>query len=225
MNVDQLSKMMEIMMMQNLSSAGNVNTGSEDDFGASTMIGNQNTLMFEVLLQALLKDKSTGEGTESIAADNKDNSASASASAKNQSFLNNASDDITNAIKNAASKYGVDEDLISAVVKQESGFNPGAVSKAGAEGLMQLMPKTAESLGVTNPFDVLQNVDGGTRYLKNLIDSFGGSKELALAAYNGGISRMNRRGVDTVEEINRMPAETQNYVNKVMNTYNKMKNI
>jgi len=84
---------------------------------------------------------------------------------------------------------------------------------------MQLMPSTASSLGVNNPFDALENVDGGTRYLKKLIDGFDGNVELALSAYNGGIGRMNRLGVDSKDKINRMPSETQRYVEKVMNTY------
>lgn len=130
-----------------------------------------------------------------------------------------SNENIEIAIQAAAKKYGVDEDFIKAMIKQESSFRTDAVSKAGAMGLMQLMPKTAESLGVSNPFNVMENVDGGTKYIKKLMDSFGGSKELALSAYNGGISRMNRRGVDTTEEISNMPKETQNYVDKVMKAY------
>ena len=68
-------------------------------------------------------------------------------------------------------------------------------------------------------YDALENIDGGTKYIKKLVDSFGGNKELALSAYNGGISRMNRRGVDTVAEIDLMPKETQNYVDKVMKNF------
>ena len=146
--------------------------------------------------------------------------------ANSQTSTNNtaaSNENIDIAIQAAAKKYGVDEDFIKAMIKQESSFRSDAVSKAGAMGLMQLMPKTAESLGVNNPFNVMENVDGGTKYIKNLMDSFGGSKELALSAYNGGISRMNRRGVDTTEEIINMPKETQNYVDKVMKAYESYK--
>ena len=85
----------------------------------------------------------------------------------------------------AAAKYGVSADLLSAVAKQESGYNPSAASPAGAQGLMQLMPATARGLGVTNPFDPAQAVDGAARLLSSLLDRFG-STELALAAYNAG---------------------------------------
>lgn len=126
-------------------------------------------------------------------------------------------------IERIARKYNVDEDLIKSVIKQESAFNPKAVSSCGAMGLMQLMPKTAESLDVNNPFDALDNIDGGTRYLKRLLDTFNGNKELALAAYNGGVGRMKKLGVDSVYDISKMPLETKNYVTNVIKNYNKYK--
>jgi soluble lytic murein transglycosylase-like protein len=135
------------------------------------------------------------------------------------------SGEINNVIEQAAQKYGIDGEFIKAIVKQESSYNPDAVSKAGAIGLMQLMPTTAQSLGVKNPFDVLENIDGGTKYIKKLVDSFGGNKELALSAYNGGIGRMNKRGVDTTAEIDLMPKETQDYVSKVMKNYEDYKKV
>lgn len=113
-------------------------------------------------------------------------------------------------IKEASEKYGVGEDIISAVIKQESSFNAQAVSRCGAQGLMQLMPATAKSLGVTNPFDAEQNIMAGTHYLKQKLDEFGGDLSLALAAYNAGSGAVRKyAGIPPYQE-------TQNYVNKIM---------
>lgn len=97
-------------------------------------------------------------------------------------------------IREKARKYGVDEDLIRSVVKMESGGNPLATSKVGAMGLMQLMPSTAEMLGVQDPYDPEQNLEGGIRYLKNLLGKYQGREDLSLAAYHSGPSRVDRYG-------------------------------
>src|SRR5687768_18156243 len=91
-----------------------------------------------------------------------------------------------NEILEASNRYGVPVRLVSAVIRAESGFNPRAVSRKGAQGLMQLMPTTAASLGVRNSFDPKQNIDGGVRHLRGLIDRFPSNLPFALAAYNAG---------------------------------------
>ena len=127
---------------------------------------------------------------------------------------------IEDAVNKASAKYGVDKKLIEAVINQESSYNPNAVSSSGAQGLMQLMPSTASSLGVTDSYDIDQNVDGGTKYLKGLLNQYGQSKELALSAYNAGSNTLKKDGVDSKDKIDRLPFETRNYVSQIMKYYN-----
>jgi len=120
-------------------------------------------------------------------------------------------------IDKAARRYGVDPCLVKAVIKMESNFNCMAESKKGAQGLMQLMPGTARDMRVGNPFDPKDNIFGGTRYLRKMLDLFQGDVKLALAAYNAGPER--------VKAIGRIPpfSETMNYVDKVLYHYQKYK--
>jgi soluble lytic murein transglycosylase-like protein len=113
----------------------------------------------------------------------------------------------------AARRHGLDPDLVMAVVSVESGFRPQAVSPKGAQGLMQLMPKTASSLGVANAFDPAQNLDGGTRHLGQLLTLYGGDLTRALAAYNAGEGAVHRHGGVPPYR------ETRAYVKKVLEQY------
>jgi soluble lytic murein transglycosylase-like protein len=113
-------------------------------------------------------------------------------------------------ISSSAAKYGVNPSLIKAVIHAESGYNPNAVSRKGASGLMQLMPGTARSLKVSNCLDPKDNVEGGVKYLRFLLDTFRGDVSLAVAAYNAGLNKVARYG--GIPPYN----ETRTYVNRVL---------
>jgi soluble lytic murein transglycosylase-like protein len=113
-------------------------------------------------------------------------------------------------IKEAADRYGIPEDVIAAVIQTESQFNPRAVSRRGAQGLMQLMPETAASLGVSDPFSPREKIDGGVRHLRGLMDRFNNDLPLALAAYNAGhVAVLHYGGIPPYPE-------TRAYVSRIL---------
>lgn len=124
-----------------------------------------------------------------------------------------STDEYRQYVTNTASKYEIEPDLIHAVIKTESNGNHRAVSRKGAMGLMQLMPSTANDMNVTNPFNPEENIEGGTRYLRYLLEKFNGNISLALAAYNAGPKTVERHGA--IPPI----FETREYVKRVLSLY------
>lgn len=209
MKVDDVQKLLEIQLISQI-----IKSTSSDDNSDSSF----STLM-ESMLNAIVNKNGNLNLNSLVSGNNGTLNA-----IKNSINTNVTSGNLTidEAVDKASKEYNVDKKLILAVIQQESSFDPNSVSSAGAEGLMQLMPETAKELGVNNAFNIEQNVEGGTKYLKNLLDMYGNSKEMALAAYNAGPGAVNSRGVRNASDIYKMSSETKDYVQKVMSNYNKL---
>ncbi len=158
--------------------------------------------IFEAFLDEIITDKAENKETLEL---------------KSKIDLKAQSANVEELIETFSEKYNVDSDFIKAIIKQESGFNTKATSKKGAMGLMQLMPKTAEALGVIDAYNPSQNIEGGVKYLRQMLDKYDNNLEMALAAYNAGPSAVQKYGGIPPYK------ETQNYVKTIMNTYNKVK--
>lgn len=191
--------------------AGSLSSGLYGTGSPASAYSAMSATMLNTLEQALSNTLSTDSGSSGTTLDGmltKDATLSGTTSAMPASTAS-----VNAAISAAAARYGVPADLIRAVANQESGFDSNAVSPAGAQGIMQLMPRTAQELGVTDPFDAAQNIDAGTRYLSGLIQQVHGNIPLALAAYNAGPG--------AVEQYGGIPPypETQNYVKDVLSKW------
>ncbi len=169
-------------------------------------------LMFDLLDRLLtkLEDGGQSSGTNGLLASTNGLTSSITSSGSSNTPVTG---DFASLINQAAEKYDVDPSLVQAVIKAESNFNPNAVSSAGALGLMQLMPGTASGLGVSNPLDPAQNIDGGVHFLSNLLQHYNGNVQLAVAAYNAGPGAVDRYGGIPPYQ------ETQTYVNRVLGYY------
>lgn len=154
--------------------------------------------------------------SQNVSKANLSGSSSISKSTENSDYMKK----IYKAVDEASAKYGIDKNLILAVIKQESDFDSSTTSEAGAVGLMQIMPSNFSYLGIVNGYDINENINGGTKLLKEYIDKYDGNVEMALMAYNGGPGTIQKRGVSSADELYKMPKETQNYVPKVLGYYN-----
>lgn len=158
---------------------------------------------FQAFMQTELKGRRMAADQKSIGVNR----------AVQSAFTSDAPRNISKLILQSAQKYGVDPKLVDAVARTESNYRPDAVSEAGAVGVMQLMPETAASLGVRNMYDPRENIEGGTKYIKQLLTSFDGDVSKAVAAYNAGPQAVkNYEGVPPYRE-------TKDYVRKVLDIY------
>lgn len=198
MNVNQLKMIMELQALQNFT----VNKQNKENSSSfQDMLNN-------FLLAEGLQEESTRPLNTLSTIERPINSGQSTFNLKTDTSL--SFDEI---ISEAAEHYQIPEKLIKAVIQQESNYNPNALSNAGAGGLMQLMPQTAKSLGVQNIFDPYQNIMGGSRYIKQMMDKYNGNIDLALAAYNAGPGNVDKYGGIPPFK------ETQNYVNRVKSNF------
>ena len=185
----------------------NINSPSFEKVLQSTTKSNFGTLLLDPRLKQVNADIISTSPQINLT------SALQEAAAIQSNTQNATKSQILNVVNQIAEKHGVDEKLVQALIKQESGFNPKAKSKAGAMGLMQLMPSTAKNLGVQDPYNIVQNVEGGVKYLKSMLNKYNGNVILALAAYNAGPGAVDKYdGVPPYKE-------TQNYVRNILANY------
>lgn len=131
---------------------------------------------------------------------------------------------IDNAAEKASAKYGVDKDLIMAIINHESAYKPNVTSSIGAQGLMQILPSNFANLGITDGYNIEQNVDGGAKLLRKCMDLYNGDEKMGLIAYAGGCGVMEKRGVHSYSDLYKMPDEAKKAVPEILAMYERRKN-
>jgi soluble lytic murein transglycosylase-like protein len=185
-------------------------------------ISNQTGIQFsEMFARKLNTAAQTGQITEEAMDISDDEIIKAEAAAETAVYTNGSKrGDYDALISEASQRYGLDFNLVRAVVWAESNFDPNVVSSAGAMGLMQLMPGTAASLGVVDAFNPEQNIDGGAKYLASRLELYNGDVMRALAAYNCGAGRLASREITDLndpDQFAKLPKETRTYLNRIEN--------
>lgn len=211
----------ELLKLRFMDSVGLFSNHSSTSVG-----GNTSESEFLALLESLIQSNGLSEGL--LTSNQLTSDAGAGQGLMNSKLSNSYSIlnvmDYDQLIEQSSAQYGVDPDLIRAVIQTESGYKSDAVSESGAKGLMQLMDATAASLGVKNSYNPQENINGGTKFLAYLLHKYDGNERVALAAYNAGPGRIDRLGISNdaqlQEKFDKLPQETQNYVRKVMGTRN-----
>lgn len=177
-------------------------------------------LSFEDLLQTMLQSRQTASNKIIPASSLIARAKLSAAYVPHVAAASAGPSDYDTYIRDSSGRHGVDPSLVKAVIRAESSYNPNAVSPAGAKGLMQLMDQTGQGLGVSNPFDPKQNIEGGTKFLAGLLRKYAGNEKTALAAYNAGPGRIDSLGIrndrDLEANYRLLPRETQNYITKVL---------